>query len=208
MIYYMCVKHIEGNKCSICGRHPSLNAEYSTYSHSENPATFLLKPAVFLLEHVICLKESQNSQNMNNFAREVHGCLWVGICWQCLEKGAPITHPAIPPFRDSWFLNWNMQVFYQNLAACSFIFSWGNRTCFKTVQNRIKRLILVPGLCRPWRVWRQAVNIEPPMFMPTSHSHYKACSSCSEQNATCFETSMFLKKTSHKTHSANAPFLD
>ena len=40
----------------------------------------------------------------------------------------------------------------------------------------------------------QAVNIEPPMFMPTSHSHYKACSSCSEQNATCFEISMFLKK--------------
>ena len=143
-------------------RHPSLNAEYSTYSHSENPATFLLKPAVFLLEHVICLKESQNSQNMNNFAREVHGCLWVGICWQCLEKGAPITHPAIPPFRDSWFLNWNMQVFYQNLAACSFIFSWGNRTCFKTVQNRIKRLILVPGLCRPWRVWRKLLTLNPP----------------------------------------------
>lgn len=101
MIYYVCVNHIEGNKCSICGRHPSLNAEYSTYSQSENPATFLLKPAVFLLEHVICLKESQHSQNMNGFAREVHGCLWVGMCWQCLEKGASITHPAVPPFRDS-----------------------------------------------------------------------------------------------------------
>lgn len=204
MIYYMCVKHIEGNKCSICGRHPSLNAEYSTYSHSENPATFLLKPAVFLLEHVICLKELQNSQNMNNFAREVHGCLWVGICWQCL---APITHPAIPPFRDSWFLNWNMQVFYQNLAACSYIFlrkSYMLQNCAKSNQ--------APHPCS-WVMaamtgMAQAVNIEPPMFMPTSHSHYKACSSCSEQNATCFEISMFLKKTSHKTHSANAPFLD
>lgn len=40
----------------------------------------------------------------------------------------------------------------------------------------------------------QAVKIEPPMFMPTSHSHYKACSSCSEQNATCFEISYVSQK--------------
>ena len=46
-LIYVCVKHIKGKRCSICEGRPSSDA---VYSHSENPATFLFKHAVFLLE--------------------------------------------------------------------------------------------------------------------------------------------------------------